>query len=305
MVEDLESIPSLVPKLLLQLLALGSITDAALVLGVSQPAASKALRRAEDVLGFALVRRDSRPLLLTEEGRLIAEFAKKQELQGGVLLRQLRLIQKDGAGQVKVASFGASASTHILPSLIHAISQHLPQVKIEISEFTDEGALLALREGRVDFAIAVEREYLDLDIIPVFTDRMVALVHEDDPLSQLPVLSAVDIEDRDFILSKGGSEALIREWFKLSKSRLKEKHTIVQLTSILALIRAGLGVSIVAELAVPESHPSVNVIPLAPEYPRNICVAKRSGCFSSNAARLTWDFLSKNRSHSYLSKRGH
>lgn len=72
MVEDLESIPSLVPKLLLQLLALGSITDAALVLGVSQPAASKALRRAEDVLGFALVRRDSRPLLLTEEGRLLS-----------------------------------------------------------------------------------------------------------------------------------------------------------------------------------------------------------------------------------------
>ncbi|WP_197275910.1 LysR family transcriptional regulator substrate-binding protein [Vibrio coralliirubri] len=198
-----------------------------------------------------------------------------------------------------MASFGASASTHVLPNLIHAISQHLPQIKIEIIEFTDEGALLALREGRVDFAIAVDKEYLDLESIPILTDRMVALVHEDYPY--IPVASFVGFGYRRprFYLSKGGSEALIREWFKLSKSRLREKHTIVQLTSILALIRAGLGVSIVAELAVPESYPSVN------EYPRNICVAKRSGCFSSNAARLTWDFLSKNRSLNYLSKRGH
>ena len=52
MVDNLDSIPALVPKLLLQLLETGSITEAASILGVSQPAASKALRRAEQQVGI-------------------------------------------------------------------------------------------------------------------------------------------------------------------------------------------------------------------------------------------------------------
>lgn len=292
MIDKLDSIPTLVPKLLLQLLEMGSITDAASILGVSQPAASKALRRAEQQIGIELLRRNSRPLLLTTEGKLIAEYARQQQLQEETLIQRLRLIKKDGAGLIRVASFGASASTHILPKFIHAIGQKQPQIRVEVYEYTDEEALSALREGRVDFAVIVDKEHLDLDIIPVTTDRLVALVHEDDPLSKKSALSAECVLDRDFILTKGGSEALIKEWFSSSNAHLKVKHTAVQLTSILALIRAGLGVSIVAELAVPESHPNISVIPLMPEHPRRICIAKRSGSFSSNAARCAWKHFS-------------
>nr|WP_282597416.1 LysR substrate-binding domain-containing protein [Vibrio crassostreae] len=288
----MDSIPTLVPKLLLQLLEMGSITDAASILGVSQPAASKALRRAEQQIGIELLRRDSRPLLLTTEGKLIAEYARHQQQQEEMLLQHLRLIKKDGAGLIRIASFGASASTHILPKFIHTIGQKQPLIRVEVYEYTDDEALSALREGRVDFAVIVDKEHPDLDIIPVTTDRLVALVHEDDPLSKKSALSVECILNRDFILTKGGSEALIKEWFSSSNVHLKVKHTAVQLTSILALVRAGLGVSIVAELAVPESHPNVSAIPLMPEHPRRICIAKRSGSFSSNAARCAWKHFS-------------
>jgi len=288
MIDELNDIPSLVPKLLLQLASLGSITQAASVLNVSQPAASKAIKNAELSLGVALIRRDKRPLVLTMEGQLIAEYAKQQQEKEDALIQQLRHIKKDGFGTIKIASFGASASTHILPKFIQKISHHLPKIKIEIYEYTDEGALSALREGRVDFAIIVDKEQLDLDIIPIMTDRLVALVNEKDALSKCATLSVNDIMQRDFILTKGGSEALIKEWFFLSNASLKVKHTAVQLTSIMALIRARLGVSIVAELAVPDSHPDVIVIPLKPEHPRRICVARKAGSFSSNAAKSTW-----------------
>lgn len=294
MIKQLSDIPALVPKLLLQLVEVGRISDAATLLGVSQPAASKAIQRAEQVLGFELIRRDSRPLRLTEEGRLIVEYARHQQCQEEVLIRKLRLIQKEGAGVVKIASFGASASTHILPNFIHKLSQKLPEVSVEVSEYNDEGALSALRDGRVDFAIMVDNSYLDLDVVPIFTDRLMALVHDDDSLAKLPALSAKDITNRDFILTKGGSESLIKEWFSASNFQPNVKHTAVQLTSILALIRTGLGVSIVAELAIPESHPNVTIVPLTPEYLRRICLAKRNGSFSSNAAKCTWDYFQRN-----------
>jgi DNA-binding transcriptional LysR family regulator len=288
MIDALNDIPALVPKLLVHLASLGSITQAASALNVSQPAASKAIKSAELRLGMALIRRDNRPLVLTMEGQLIAAYAKQQAEKEDALIQQLRHIKKEGFGTIKIASFGASASTHILPTFIQSISQNLPEIKIEIYEYTDEGALSALREGRVDFAIIVDKQALDLDVIPVMTDRLVALVHEKDTLSGRATLSVDDIMQRDFILTKGGSEALIKEWFFISNANLKVKHTAVQLTSILALIRARLGVSIVAELAVPDSHPNVNVIPLMPEHPRRICVARKAGSFSSNAAKSAW-----------------
>ncbi|KAB0285387.1 LysR family transcriptional regulator [Vibrio fortis] len=291
MVDNLDSIPALVPKLLLQLLETGSITEAASILGVSQPAASKALRRAEQQVGIELLRRDSRPLLLTTEGKLIAEYARQQLQQEETLIQHLRVIKKDGAGLIRIASFGASASTHILPKLIHALGKKHPQIRVEVYEYNDEEALSALREGRVDFAIIVDKERLELDIIPVTTDRLVALVHENDPLAKQSTLSAECILQRDFILTKGGSEALIRDWFSSSGTHLKAKHTAVQLTSIIALIQAGLGVSIVAELAVTAYHPNVKLIPLIPEHPRRICIAKRSGSFSSNAAKCAWKYF--------------
>lgn len=295
MIEHLDSIPALVPKLLLHLLEGGNLSQAATSLAVSQPAASKAIRRAESLLGFALIKRDARPLVLTEEGGLVAQFARQRLEQEAILIRQLRMIRKEGAGVVKIASFGASASTHMLPRLFEIVRRDLPKVSVEISEFNDDEALLALREGRVDFATIVDHEYLDLEIIPIVTDRLVALVHEDDPLALLPAISVADLEASHFILTKGGSEALIRAWFSTSGTPLQFKHTAVQLTSILAMIRSGLGVSIVAELAVPDFHPEIRVLPLTPEYPRRIGLARRSGSFSSHAAQRLWRYLCQHR----------
>ncbi|USD43380.1 LysR family transcriptional regulator [Vibrio sp. SCSIO 43135] len=299
MIDQLDAIPSIVPKLLVQLEKMGSVSLAANALRVSQPAASKALQRAEAVLGLSLVNRDTRPLSLSAEGALIAEYSKQQQHREQALLRQLRMIQK-GAGVVKIASFGASATTHILPSIIHKLRRHAPNITIEISEHSDEDALAAVRDGRVDFAIVVDTQEIDLDIIPVFTDRLMALVHQDDPFAQHSVLCAQDIASRDFILTKGGSERLIREWFHLAGVQPNVKHSALQLTSILALIRAQLGITVVAELAIPESHPNVKVVPLTPEYPRRICLARRHGSFSSHAAKSTWQYLDKNMTFKHL-----
>ncbi|MDB4837989.1 hypothetical protein OAH87_05930 [Marinomonas sp.] len=52
--------------------------------------------------------------------------------------------------------------------------------------------------------------------------------------------------------------------------------------------------NIVAERAMPEFHDQLNIIHLTPEYPRHICLAKREGYFTSNAAKMVWRYLEKN-----------
>jgi DNA-binding transcriptional LysR family regulator len=139
-----------------------------------------------------------------------------------------------------------------------------------------------------DFAIAVEHDTHDLEMILVARDRLVALVRQDYPLAKRSTLDAATLSRRDFILTKGGSEPLVRAWFARTGHEPSVRHNVQQITSILAMVRAGMGVSVIAEMAVPETHDGIAVIPLTPEQPRVICLARRSGSFASHAAELLW-----------------
>jgi DNA-binding transcriptional LysR family regulator len=291
----INQLPSLVPKLLLSLEKYGHLTEAAHALDVSQPAASKALQRAESLLGVALVCRNERPLTLTLEGQLVAEFAKKQHDLETALNRKIQGIKKSGASTLKIASFGASASTHLLPKLIEKLKVFLPALDVQIIELHGLELINGLKDGLVDFATVVQGNDLQLDYIPLEKDRLTALIPIDSPLAKYPSLSVEDLYQEDFIMSRGGSETLIREWFAAKKQQPKVKHTALQLTSILGMIRAGMGVSIIAQMAVPESHPEVVVVPLTPTQPRIICIAKSQKDFSSHTAKRVWQLLQRYR----------
>lgn len=275
-------------RLLVLVAQTGNLTEAARVCGISQPAASKAIARAEVQSGLALVRRDRRPLSLTAEGRILADYAQRQEGMALAARRALEESRVQGRGTVRIASFGASASTHILPGLVAAVTRRRPMLRVEISESADQLSLQALRDGLADFAIAVQHDAPDLEMIPLARDRLVALVRLDDPLAQAGTADAATLSQRDFILTKGGSEPLVRAWFARTGHEPSVRHCIQQITSILAMVRAGMGVSMVAEMAVPETHAGVAVIPLTPEQPRVICLVRRQGSFASHAAELLW-----------------
>lgn len=288
MSDPLEGIPPLALRLLPLLDQSGNFSEAARTLNVSQPAASKAIARAEEVCGLALVIRGRRPATLTTEGRILAEHALRQDELAQQTVRRLHDSRAHGSGLVRIASFGASASTHILPGLVAAVARRRSGVLVEITERTDQPALLALRDGLVDFAIVVENDDPDLELTPLARDRLVALVRTKDPLAQRATLDAKALSLPPFILSKGGSEPLIRAWFARSGHEPVIHHAIQQITSILAMVRAGMGVSIIAEMAVPETHAGVAVVPLSPGFPRSICLARRAGGFASHAAEIVW-----------------
>lgn len=281
-------IPALAPRLLAQIQMRGGLSDAARSLGVSQPAASKAIRRAEAALGVALLRRDRRPIALTAEGALLAEHARRQEELEARLAWRLAEIRRRGAGLARFASFGASTSTRLLPRLIERLARRMPELRVEILEFADQDALAALRAERADFAALVSVEAEDLETLPLAGDRLIAVMRADDPLAERSSAMAEDLAARPFIMTKSGSEPLVRDWFARAGSTPDVRHTAVQITSILGMVRAGLGVSVIAEMAAPESHPGVRMIPLAPERRREIVLARRAGGFASAAAEQVW-----------------
>ena len=182
-------------------------------------------------------------------------------------------------------------STRILPPLVKRLRKRFPEIEIEIVELTDEDTRRALKDGFVDFATLAGWEDLELEYIPLAEDRLVGLLPERHPMAKMTSVTPQDLAEEEFIMTKGGSEPLVRDWFRSKSAEPNVRHTALQLTSILAMVRAGFGLSVVAEMAVPESHPQVSIVPLEPVQVREIYLCARKGSFSSHAAKQVWRFL--------------
>jgi DNA-binding transcriptional LysR family regulator len=126
-----------------------NFTRAAEKLHIAQPPLSRAIQQLEDEVGVALIDRASRPLSLTDAGRLLFEQAvqvldRMEEMQA----MAARLRQADR----KLLGIGFVASTlyGYLPEVIRRYRAARPQVELSLLEMTTIEQIAALKEGRID-----------------------------------------------------------------------------------------------------------------------------------------------------------
>lgn len=157
-----------------------NFTRASERLHIAQPPLSRQVQLLEEELGVQLLRRDSRPLQLTEAGRVFHE----QAIQLLHRVEQLKRTTTQVAhGQKKTLSIGFVASTLYggLPGLVRKLRQHHPELDIQLVELTSIQQVSALKSGRIDVGfgrmpgndhtvtrIVLRREKLVLAIPPAF-----------------------------------------------------------------------------------------------------------------------------------------
>ena len=145
----------------------GSFTRAAEILRIAQPPLSRQMQQLEDELGFVLIERGTRPLHLSEAGRLFYEQAiqvleRFDEMRASV--GRLHEAQRDrfSIGFVGSTLYGK------LPEVIRSYRAARPDVEIVLLELTSFEQIAALKEGRIDVGFgriplddpAVERQLL-------------------------------------------------------------------------------------------------------------------------------------------------
>jgi DNA-binding transcriptional LysR family regulator len=288
----LDNIPALALRALPVIEKLQSVSAAAANLGVSQPAVSRAITTLEKRLGVPVLRRGRWPMALTEEGTRMAELARREAVLVDDALKDIEDARRLRTGTVRIGSFGASASTRILPNLIVQFSKFCSDVVIEVREIADVDMPKALHDGVVDVALFVEPEDETFEVILIATDHLVALMPERGTSEPIDV-SADGLSKHPFVMTKGGSEPLVRRWFAKSGHVPDVRHEALQISSILAFVRAGLGVSVIAELALPDSITGVRLARLTPPAPRQVVLARARSTPRTPAADVFWGFIEK------------
>lgn len=131
----------------------GSATEAAALMGVSQPAVSRLLADLEGQVGFALFQRVGRSLHPTPEARLLVETVRRAF--GGLdRIREAAAAIRDFRQTPLLLVTSSAFAVRLLPDLVAAFAQRRPGVAVSLDVQTTDDAIEWLALDAYDFGFS-------------------------------------------------------------------------------------------------------------------------------------------------------
>ena len=266
----------------------GSFRAAAQALFVSQPALSRTIRVAEDVLGTRLFDRDTRHVELTPSGQQLLPIARRILMEFDSAFSELSQFLDGRRGHVTIAAL-PSIGVAVLPRAIATLRRQLPDVGFSLEEAPAEPLLKLVEQGTADFGITVEpRPDARLRYTHLFDDPFMLVCRRDDPLARLKKASWTAFADRPFISSSSlGSIGPILDAVLLRQGI--ELEAAFEYPSVAvggAMVAEGLGITALPRLALQlVGSDGLATVPLQrPAVSRRIGIVTRVGRSLSPAA---------------------
>ncbi|HKQ77159.1 MAG TPA: LysR substrate-binding domain-containing protein [Blastocatellia bacterium] len=240
-----------------------SVTRAGERLHLTQSALSHQLRDIEERLGTPLFLRMNKRMLLTQAGERLLVTARQ-------VLDDLKRVEEDIARMASNKQGTLRISTecytcyHWLPDLLKEFNRKFPGVEVQIILEATRQPIQALLDGKLDLAIVSRASRNNkLRYQPVFKDEVVAIMRPDHPLAARPYLRARDFADQHLFLYVPPKESDLFRLLLTPAGVTPAKVSQIQLTeAILEMVKAGLGVSMMARWAVKEQVESGQIVAL-------------------------------------------
>ncbi len=223
----------------------GTVTRAAQVLHLTQPAVSHALRELEDRLGVRLFRRDRKRMAPTPEGE---RLLRSSELVLGELARVERELgqYRDGVrGVIRIAT-ACYTCYNWLPPLLKQFRERHPQVSIEIVPEVKLEPVEAILDHRHDVAIVYEApDEPGVVTRRLFEDELVAILAPDHPVAERDHLVAHDFANEHFISQSPLAESLFHQQVLGPAGVETRQWSVIPLTeAVIQTVASGIGVSV-------------------------------------------------------------
>jgi DNA-binding transcriptional LysR family regulator len=220
----------------------GSFSGAAERLLRGQSAVSLQMKRLEERLGVTLLARSRQGLLLTPDGELILDHARRILSLNDELVARIR--EPELAGIVRIGAPEDFATTH-LQSVLANFARTYPRVAIEVTCELSLQVLERFDAGGLDLALVKREPASAIKGREVWREPLVWVAP---PLSQIheaDMLSLV-VSPRPCVYRKRATQALdkIRHPWRIA-------YTCGALAGNLAAVRAGLGITVLPKDMVP------------------------------------------------------
>ncbi|TNB97540.1 LysR family transcriptional regulator [Paracoccus marcusii] len=231
-----------------------NFTRAAEQLNIAQPPLSRQIQLLEEELGVVLITRTSRPVKLTDAGRLLYE----QALQVLGRVDQMKdATRRVGMNRNRVLSIGFVASTLYggLPVLVRKLRQNAPELDIQLLEMLSIQQVAALKEGRIDIGFGRMR-HNDPNVVATILreERLVVALPQDSVLAQDegPIRLSVIADQRLIVYPKEPRPSYADQVLSLLQEeeiRPRDVLEVREIQTALGLVAADSGVCIIPSSA--------------------------------------------------------
>jgi DNA-binding transcriptional LysR family regulator len=167
---------------------------------MAQPPLSAAIRQLERDLGVDLFVRTTREVRLTEAGHAFLAGARRTLADAQRAAEDARRAAAGELGDVRIA-YSWSTRFETLPALGRAFRATHPDVELLAQEMWNARMPPAFRNGSIDIAVSLCPEIAaDLQLAPIRSERLVALLPEAHPLAGEDAISLASLSGEEFIV---------------------------------------------------------------------------------------------------------
>lgn len=250
-----------------------SFVEAAAQLYLTPSAISHSITKLEESLGLTLFHRTRVGAVLTADGEMLLPSVMEVLNAEERLSQNVADIKGIEYGSVCVATF-SSVCVNYFPQIVRSFRAKHASIEIGVYQGGYDDIIGWLRAGYADMGI-ISRTVLqdDLDVVPLFKERMVCLTSRDYKPINGKCITIDDVRGQNIIYQRNGydaeAEAILRRFGMSGPSRF----SVTSDHSNIALVESGLGICFMPELVLRQIPHNATVYPIDPIFLRAVVLA--------------------------------
>jgi DNA-binding transcriptional LysR family regulator len=245
-------------KTFLEVVRLGSFSEVAKRLSVSQPAVSFQIQKLERDLGVRLIDRGQKTISLTGAGKRLLRFAEAVEKEHARLKRDLDQLREEVTGDIVIAASTIPGEV-LLPPILGEFKALHPAIGARVEASDSITVINRVQDGSYDVGFCgVKPEGKELDYFKMADDEIVLIVSPEHPFARRRKVSPLELEGEQIIFREetSGTQRSLKSL--LAKAGLdigKWSPSLMLGTSqaVVSAVESGLGIAFVSNLAIKKS----------------------------------------------------
>lgn len=249
-----------------------SLTETATHFSMTQGGVSHIIKDIETELGFSLLERGKKGVKLSSSGKIIMPYITRIIDDEDALFNKSHELKNLDSGVISVGAF-TSVATHYLPRIIKEFNEKYPNIHFKLlnGDYGDINSWIKNKEIDVAFVSLPTSE--NIKTIPLFEDELFAILPKDHMLSKKQELDVNDIVKEDFITLLKSSNHDFRRVVDETGLKINIRFTLKDDYAVIAMVKQGLGVSIMPGLLLKGNLDDIVVKHLKKRVYRTIALA--------------------------------
>ena len=243
----------------------GSFNKAAQQLHLTPSAISHAIAVMEAELGFTLFNRGKNGVTMTSYGASLYPSIRAVLNSDEALKQSIARLNGLEKGKVKLGAFN-SVCAGMLPGILKGFMAQYPQIEVEVYQGTYDDVKEWLRTGQIDLAFLSSTCREEFTLTELFKEPLLCITPGDWPEPPNGVMTPALMDGQNFVVQWDATDAEMRQFLKKYSISTDDQSNI-------AMVEAGLGISIMPRLLLRQCTANIKIYPIDPEEDRVVGLA--------------------------------